>query len=65
MIVHIVETSEGIIGVYADECKKLAEEKAEEWLNESAGNNMWTGSSIGRRRDFGRKAKVKSFTVIT
>jgi hypothetical protein len=41
-----------IIGVYSIECKAQAEEHAKSYLNESAGNNVYSGRSIGPRSQF-------------
>ncbi len=64
--VHIVMSTGGsvkypILGVYAEECKAQAEEHARRWLNESAGNNIYSGRSIGTRSSFGAEAWVDTY----
>ena len=67
MKVFVVSTNsddEPILGVYASGCEELAKNRAEEWMNVSAGINRG-GYSIGPRSRFGERAWVNLQEIIT
>jgi hypothetical protein len=58
-----IDSRNPILGVYSPESKAQAEASAETWMNECAGRNVYSGLSIGRRRDYQARAWVETHEV--